>query len=210
MTVYDLTHPIASDMPVYPGTPQPSIEKPYTIASHGFAETRLNLLSHTGTHMDAPAHMIDGAKTIDRFSADRFVGEAWCIAIEEKSPITTARLEPHAPMFENCKFLLLATGWDRYWGTSHYFSNFPVLTEEAAQWLTRFGLSGIGTDCISFDSHDSTTYPVHNILLGADMLLIENLKGITALIKQQVTLVAAPLHFTDADGAPSRVLAMTP
>lgn len=209
MPVIDLTHRIEPDMPVFPGTPQPRLERPFTVGEHGFAETRLDMLSHTGTHMDAPAHMIQGATTIDRFDAGRFIGKALCLDVSGHAVIGLPLLEPHHDALLTARFLLLATRWDQHWGTPTYFHSFPVLTEEAARWLLPFNLSGLGTDCISFDRHDSVSYPVHHILLGNNLLLIENLRAISPLAGTSFTFVAAPLHFADADGAPIRALAIT-
>jgi arylformamidase len=66
MNVIDLSHPFSEDMPVYPGTESPEIVEACTITGHGFAEKRLRLFSHTGTHLDAPAHILSGAVTLDR------------------------------------------------------------------------------------------------------------------------------------------------
>ena len=67
MTVIDLTHTIREDMPVYPGTEPPRLTTACTVSQCGYRETLLHMYSHTGTHMDAPAHMMDGAPTLDSF-----------------------------------------------------------------------------------------------------------------------------------------------
>lgn len=79
MTVIDLTHTIREDMPVYPGTEQPRLTTACTVSQCGYRETLLHMYSHTGTHMDAPAHMIDGALTLDGCGADRFVGRGFVL-----------------------------------------------------------------------------------------------------------------------------------
>ena len=83
MTVIDLTHTIREDMPVYPGTEQPRLTTACTVSQCGYRETLLHMYSHTGTHMDAPAHMIDGALTLDGCGADRFVGRGYDGPAEE-------------------------------------------------------------------------------------------------------------------------------
>ena len=77
MTVIDLTHTIREDMPVYPGTEPPRLTTACTVSQCGYRETLLHMYSHTGTHMDAPAHMMD-APTLDSFGPDRFVVVAMC------------------------------------------------------------------------------------------------------------------------------------
>ena len=79
MTVIDLTHTIREDMPVYPGTEPPRLTTACTVSQCGYRETLLHMYSHTGTHMDAPAHMMDGAPTLDSFGPDRFVGRGYVL-----------------------------------------------------------------------------------------------------------------------------------
>ena len=67
MKVIDLTHVIAADMPVYPGTEPPRLESANTYEANGFKETLLTMSSHTGTHMDPPAHLFPGRTTLDQF-----------------------------------------------------------------------------------------------------------------------------------------------
>ena len=78
MTVIDLTHTIKNDMPVYPGTEQPQLTTACTIEEAGYRETLLHMYSHTGTHMDAPAHMITDGQTLDDFPAEAdFAGQGY-------------------------------------------------------------------------------------------------------------------------------------
>ena len=82
MTVIDLTHTIREDMPVYPGTEQPRLTTACTVSQCGYRETLLHMYSHTGTHMDAPAHMIDGALTLDGCGAVRVHGGGFGGAVQ--------------------------------------------------------------------------------------------------------------------------------
>lgn len=76
MKVIDLTHMIESTMPVYPGTEPPIFEPANTYEKDGFKETKITMFTHTGTHMDPPAHLYQGRTTLDAFSADQFIGKA--------------------------------------------------------------------------------------------------------------------------------------
>lgn len=87
MTVIDLTHTIREDMPVYPGTEPPRLTTACTVSQCGYRETLLHMYSHTGTHMDAPAHMMDGAPTLDSFGPDRFVGRGYVLDCRGQSRI---------------------------------------------------------------------------------------------------------------------------
>ena len=87
MTVIDLTHTIREDMPVYPGMETPRLETVSTYETDYFKESRMTLYTHTGTHMDPPAHLYPGKKTLDQFPADQFIGKA--LVIDCREPIET-------------------------------------------------------------------------------------------------------------------------
>lgn len=206
MQTIDLTHTLHENTPAYPGTDPPEITTANTLADHGFRESLLTIFSHTGTHMDAPAHLLETGRTLDRFPADRFLGEARVFHVTSGGPITLEMIRDQVPPVADVDFLLIATGWDRFWGQAAYFENFPTLTQEAAAYLAKTGLKGIGVDAISIDPVENPTLPVHRTLLGADLLIIENLKGLHAL-PERCWFCALPLHFQNADGAPTRAIA---
>ncbi len=207
--IIDLTHPITADMPVYPGTGQPVIEVAATVAEQGFFEHRISMVTHTGTHMDAPAHMIEGGRTLDSFPASTFVGPATVADVSNAADgaIGRALLEPLADTIARQAFLLLHTGWSARWGDASYFSDYPALTPEAAHWLGRFDLRGIGLDTISIDRADTTDFPVHQVVLGREQVIIENLTGLGPLVGREFTLSCLPLALAGADGSPVRAVA---
>ena len=91
MKVIDLTHTIKENMPVYPGTEPPCLEPANSYKKDGFKETRLSMFSHTGTHMDPPAHLFAGRTTLDVFDPEQFIGKALvidCRALKEGESIT--------------------------------------------------------------------------------------------------------------------------
>mgnify|MGYP000476531339 CR=1 FL=1 len=79
MTAHELTHTIRNDMPVYPGTEQPRLTTACTVSQCGYRETLLHMYSHTGTHMDAPAHMLPNGRTLDDFPAETFAGRGFVL-----------------------------------------------------------------------------------------------------------------------------------
>lgn len=209
MRTIDLTQIIAEDMPVYPGTDQPVIELGCTIAEHGFEERRITMFSHTGTHVDAPAHLIAGGKTLDQFMADRFVGKACVLDLREAGTIlSAAAILPHAQKLERVDFALLWTGWDQYWGKKQYFQDFPTLTVEAAELLAGFKLKGVGMDCISPDLVASTDLPVHRVFMAKNMIIVENLTNLGEVPNGSI-FSALPLKIQDGDGCPVRAVAIS-
>jgi kynurenine formamidase len=88
MKVIDLSHPVSPGMPVYPGTEPPVFVTGTSIAQAGFLEKKITLFSHTGTHVDAPAHLIEGAMTLDELPVDQFIGKAIVLGLEGcKGPV---------------------------------------------------------------------------------------------------------------------------
>jgi len=197
-------------MPVYPDTEPPSIAVTCTIDQNGFVERKITLYSHTGTHIDAPAHIISGARTLDRIPVNHFVGKAFVLDVRsvEGLKINVFDLKPHEHLIERNEFLLLHTGRDDLWGEPGYFDGYPVLTDDAAEWLGRFELKGLGVDAISLDPPDSRVFPVHRCLLERGMVLIENLTNLQELPATGFMFACLPLNLEGGDGSPVRAVAI--
>lgn len=206
MKVYDLTHTIKNDMPVYPGTEQPQLTTACTIEEAGYRETLLHMFSHTGTHMDAPAHMLLDGAPLDSYDADKFTGTAVVVDCWGEADISLPLLKRYD--LDGVDFVLFCTGWDKKWGTPDYYEGFPCLTPDAAAYLASLPLKGVGEDTISLDPCDSADFPNHITLLGADFVNTENLTGLDALIGRRFTFVTLPLKFENSDGCSCRAIAM--
>jgi kynurenine formamidase len=207
--VIDLSHTLADDMPVYPGTQPPVIRPAHTIERNGFAETSLALYSHVGTHMDAPSHMLAGAPSLDSLDVSHFVGEGCVIdatGCGGTIPLETVRASEDE--ISKVSFVLLRSGWDRYWGESRYFSGFPILSDEAAGWLACRGLKGIGFDALSADAVEAETFVNHQHFFRAGMVIVENLRGLEPLVGRRFVFACLPLKFANADGSPVRAVAL--
>ena len=206
MKVYDLTHTIRNDMPVYPGTEQPRLTTACTIEEVGYRETLLHMYSHTGTHLDAPAHMLPDGATLDSYAPEKLAGAAVVVDCRGEKDISLPLLQRYD--LSGVDFVLFCTGWDRKWGTPAYYENFPCLTAEAAAYLAALPLKGVGEDSISLDPCDSTDFPNHITLMKVDFINTENLTGLDALLGRRFTFVTLPLKFENADGCSCRAIAM--
>ena len=206
MKVYDLTHTIRNDMPVYPGTEQPRLTTACTIEEVGYRETLLHMYSHTGTHMDAPAHMLPDGATLDSYAPEKLAGAAVVVDCRGEKAISLPLLQRYD--LSGVDFVLFCTGWDKKWGTPAYYENFPCLTAEAAAYLAALPLKGVGEDSISLDPCDSTDFPNHITLMKAGFINTENLTGLDALLGRRFTFVTLPLKFENADGCSCRAIAM--
>jgi kynurenine formamidase len=209
MAILDLTHPLTPTMPVYPGAPQPELRQVATVAGNGWDEKWIGLSSHHGTHIDAPAHMVVGAPTLDQLGADRFVGPGWVVDVAHRAGgrIQVADLEPHREAIARADFVLFRTGWDARWGRDDYFRDFPVLDPEAAAWLAATAVKGVGFDVASADPVGAAC-AIHLILFGAGKILIENLAGLEQLVGRSFVFSCLPLAVEGADGSPVRAVAM--
>jgi arylformamidase len=210
MEVVDLTHPISEAMPVFPGTKPPVIADAFTIARDGFAEKELRLLSQTGTHVDAPCHLLEGAPALDGLGVGHFCGPGWALDVSRVRGryIGIADLQREEKRIAAVDFVLLHSGWARFWGEAEYFGAFPVLSPEAARWLSGFRLKGVGVDMISLDEVESAALVVHRTLLAKNMVLVENLANLGALIGKEFVFSCLPLKIAAADGSPVRAVAM--
>ncbi len=210
MTVVDLTHTISENMPVYPGTEAPKLTVPCTVERNGFKETLLHIFSHTGTHIDAPAHLFENGRTLESFNGSQFVGTAVvidCSELEEGGQIGMSFIDRDRELAEKADFLLFRTGWDKKWGTPDYFGGFPCITREVADFMVARAKKGVGLDTISLDPIESSRLENHRTILSQNsIVIIENLCDLELLGSGLFTFIAAPLKFEGSDGAPIRAL----
>ncbi|MEN6408736.1 MAG: cyclase family protein [Anaerolineaceae bacterium] len=212
MKIIDLTHTISENMPVYPGTEGPRLETANTYEKDGFKETLLTMFSHTGTHMDAPVHVFSHRTTLDSFPAAQFVGKGLvidCSDLEEGQRIAMRYIDKEKA--DQAEFILFHTGWDKYWGTGAYFGEYPVITEEVADYLIHSRKKGVGLDVIGLDPIADEKLTLHRRLFSqTDIVIIENLTHLGEIGNELFTFCALPLKYENADGAPVRAIAILP
>ena len=211
MKIIDLTHTMSREMPVYPGTEKPKFDPANTYERDGFKETRISMFSHTGTHMDPPAHLFPGRTTLDAFDASQFVGRACvidCTDLGAGGRITMNHIGRNRENADQAEFILFHTGWDRYWGKEEYFGEYPYIDEEVAEYLMK-GKKGVGLDVIGLDPIWDENLTLHKKLLWEnEMVIIENLTNLGALGHGLFTFCALPLKYENADGSPIRAIAI--
>ncbi|CUU49824.1 cyclase family protein [Clostridium beijerinckii] len=212
MKVIDLTHTISENMPVYPGTEKPKLGVASTYKKDGFKETLITMFSHTGTHMDSPAHLFSQRTTLDSFNAEQFVGKGIvvdCSNLKEGQKITMKYIEDVKEKADIARYILFYTGWDKYWGTDAYFGNYPYITEEVAEYLIKSKKKGVGIDVIGIDPIKDENLTIHKKLFAeTDIVVIENLTSLDKVGNDIFTFCALPIKFKDSDGAPVRAVAI--
>lgn len=213
MTVLDLSQSFANGMPHASTIPAPSFVPVKSVARDGMSVTQLSVATHIGTHLDAPAHFIEGGGTIDQVPLDTLVGPALAVSVERSGgeEITAEDLRGFEPEVSSGDALLLRTGWGRRFGTDEYLHH-PYLSEDAAQWILdrEFRLIGLDTVTPDMPGHlrpEGFGFPVHHLLLGNGVLIAENLY-LEEVAGRRCTLIVGSLKIDGGDGAPARVLAM--
>ncbi|MFW5949806.1 MAG: cyclase family protein [archaeon] len=208
--MYDLTHPVETGMQTYPGDPSVSVEAVATYSEDGYRQSRLSCGSHTGTHVDAPAHVERDGRRLEAFEIDSFVMRCHridCRDIAARDSIGVDRI-PTVDSDIDC--LVVWTGWDDHWGTDRYLDH-PSLTPRAARSCARQDLA-LALDTLNPDptpspatvTGDPVEFPAHHAILGAGQLIVENLCNLEA-VDDRFELRAYPLSLAE-DGAPVRAV----
>lgn len=212
MKVIDLTHVISEDMPVYPGTEGPKLQPANTYEKDGFKETLMTMYTHTGTHMDPPAHLYQGRTTLDQFPISQFVGKALvidCADLQEGDLIRMDRIEKVREKADKADFLLFRMGWDKYWGTDKYFGDYPYIDDPVVDYIIKGNKKGVGLDVIGIDPIAHEDLPIHKKLFkNNEIVVIENLMNLELVGDDLFTFCALPIKHIDADGSPIRAIAL--
>lgn len=201
----DLTLPLRPGMTVYPGDPPVAFLSHCTLDADGFRVTAVRLGTHAGTHVDAPAHFLEGGGGVDALPLAGLVGPARVIDLTDLPPgaeIRRERLGAVAPG----ERLLLRTDWGQQFGEAGYFEEFPSLAVETILEVAEAPAALLGLETPSLCSDHTADAAAHRRLLGAGIVIIEGLTGL-AQLSERVALVALPLRLTGLDGSPCRVIA---
>ncbi|MFD0000787.1 cyclase family protein [Nocardia sp. NPDC127526] len=211
MRIIDLSVPVETGMPVYPGDPEVRIEPALTVTADGVNVLHLSMGSQTGTHVDAPVHIDDSLPALDALPLDRFIGPAVVVDARGLAPRSAIGLEYFEGRVAAGQVVLIATGWSAYWGTYAYQGH-PAPTPEAAAYLVECGVRTVGIDALSVDPTPAQDIPVHRILCGAHAVIAENLTNLDRVLAAQelghrIEVSLLPLRLARADGAPVRAIA---
>ncbi|MBQ3422414.1 MAG: cyclase family protein, partial [Romboutsia sp.] len=212
MKFIDLTHKLYNGMPVFMDEESPKLESVAEVNKNKYKATRLDIYSHNGTHIDAPAHIIENGATLGEYDIEKFIGTAVIIdcrdvALKEEPEINFNYIENNKEKADKADFIIFYTGYCEYWGSDKYKKNCPYLSIECAEYIASKKKKGIGVDFMSPDKMGSGGLPTHKILLKNDVLIIENLANLDKLDCDEFILTALPLKYDNADGAQVRVVA---
>lgn len=209
--LYDLSQPLADDAPHYPG--DPAVRLAPWPAAGSWRVTALALGSHSGTHLDAPRHLFPDGAAIGDLPVARCVGSGVVLDATRfgpNQPLPASLLGGLPEAFAAGWFVLLRTGWDRFWGDPTYFRH-PFLSPLLAERLAGLGAGIVGIDALNVDSSVDGGSAAHAALLAGGALIVENLRGLDALDPgRPYGFAFLPLPLGAVDGSPIRAVAWDP
>jgi arylformamidase len=204
MRVIDISVPNGPGQHVYPGDPEPRVERVRDIARGDVCNlSLLHLGSHTGTHVDAPYHFLADGPRLGAVPLDRMVGPCVVADLRGRRAIDAAALD--TATVARGDILLCLTDNSAKWAAPVFQRDFTFLTRDAADWIVARELRAVGMDYLSIEEFGSAEFPVHHRLLGAGVFVIEglDLRGVTP---GRYVLACLPLKFPELDGAPARAV----
>lgn len=208
--ILDLTREISTDTKVFPGSPLPKFITWNKMDVHNYHSEVIFMSTHTGTHMDAPSHFINGVSSIDKISIDRFISRSILVKISKASDelITAGEIEASDVKILEGDAVVFSTSWENEVDKEYYFSHSPGLSEDAAQYLINKKVNAVCIDSPSIDRGSDNNFPVHKLLLNKEILIVENLCNLDKIDNQSFTLIMIPLKLSGASGSPIRAIAI--
>ena len=209
----DVSHAIEDGTVTYPGLPAPIVcdflsreaSKAQYAEGTSFHIGRIDMVANTGTYVDAPFHRFEDGKDLAELPLDSIADLQGVVVATEEPAICP---DAFAGLNLRGKAVLVRTGWDRHWGTPHYLSGHPFLTEAAANHLLEAGAALVGIDSLNIDDTRGGSRPVHTILLGAEIPIVEHLCNLAALPTQGFRFHAAPVKVRAFGTFPVRAYAV--
>jgi arylformamidase len=209
MSIYDITVPIRAGMPIYEGDPAVEIQAWSAFAKGNSSNVSfLHMGAHTGTHVDAPAHFIEGAGRIDALSMEILIGPARVVRVpDELNEIGQNFL--NGCRLDQVERILFHTRNSGFWNEG-FRKDFTHLLPEAAEQLVKQGIKLVGTDYLSIEKFHSGHHRTHLTLLSKGVVIVEGL-NLTGVPDGDYELICLPMKIADGagDGAPARVVLRT-
>ena len=207
--IVDLTMTLQEGMVTYPGHPHVEITQLARFGYEGKETRKLVLGTHTGTHIDAPRHFIEGGKTVEDIPLDVLCGPARLFDFTNESMCVDQFWLDKTARGASVERVLFRFDGDKMLGSMAYYKGQPWLLEGAARWLIDNGCKLVGLDTPMPDSYENIdTMPIHKLLLGAGIVIVEYMVNLDSIQAETFQLVVAPLKIKDGDGAPARCFAI--
>ena len=212
MPIYDISVPLLDGMPIYAGDPKIQIHDWKGFSNGDSANVSLlQFGAHTGTHVDAPAHFIEGAPKVESLPLEILIGEAAVVEVTDNAQsIDQAFVNQHCPA--GITRVLFKTRNSAFWGTgaAEFRSDFAYLELAAAEQLVKNGVRLVGIDYLSIEKFKNPGHPTHHSLLSHGVIIVEGL-NLRDVSPGMYELICLPLRIRggQGDGAPARAVLRT-
>lgn len=207
--VVDLSLDIYHGAPTFSYDPKCAVVVHNTVETIGYNITQISMSTHQGTHLDAPFHFFDNGMTVDNVPLDIVIGSAFKIDLKHKKskePLIINDLLKVEDRIAKGSRIILQTGWDKEFPAKSYFTEFPYITKELADWLAQKEIALVGMDIPTPNPVD--WMDIHHALLGKGIIIVEGLANLDKIEKDDFIFIAAPLKILGRDGSPVRAVAL--
>jgi arylformamidase len=205
--LFDISVPVKNGGVVYPGNPEIHIELQQDMSRGGSSNVSLlSIGSHTGTHVDAPLHMIPGGAGVDRIPLDALVGPALVIAFDDDVMAVTEAYLRSQPIAGHER-VLLKTRNSRYIRERDFHRDYTYLAPDGAEYLVSLGVRLVGIDYLSIEQFHSGHHRTHKTLLSRGVVIVEGL-DLSEPPAGEYELCCLPVLLEGVDGAPARAVLM--
>jgi arylformamidase len=201
----DISLPVTAGMARWPGDPEIRVERLASIGPDSFCNlTAISMCAHTGTHMDAPLHFIDGGAAMESMPLDAVIGPARVIEISGPEKVARHELERHA-LRRGERILLKASNSTRLWKTGRFIEDFVYIAQDAADYMAAAGIRTVGIDAYSVGGFRHDLLETHVSLLAAGIWIVEGLM-LEHVTPGEYEFICLPMKLIGADGAPARAV----
>ena len=205
MKIYDVTLAISAETPIFEGDPKAEITVAHSI--EGGAPANVSQICcgvHTGTHVDAPNHFIEGGKRVHELDFDKLLGN--CTVVELNDSVMSVEAE-HVCDLENVERVLFKTRNSAFLHDQNFHKDFTYIAPEAAAILVEKGVKLVGLDYLSVEKFGAETFDTHITLLKNEVVIIEGL-DLQEVPAGEYELICLPLKYIGGtgDGAPARTI----
>ena len=204
MKIIDVSVPLDSNLPTYPGNTPFALEPVARIKNGDSSNlSGLRMSAHAGTHVDAPRHFFDDAAGVEALPLELLIGRARVIEVLSRKGVGAAELAA-IDLSEDVR-VLIKTYNSRLWGSAEFHADYVGVTESGARLLVDRGVKVVGVDYLSVEAFKTPGAPAHHVLLGGGAIVIEglNLRDVEPGVYE---LVCLPLRVVGCDGAPARAI----
>jgi len=210
----DLSHTVEAGLVTYRGLPAPIIcdylSREASRARYApgteFQIAKIEMIANTGTYLDCPFHRFAEGEDLSEVGLDRFT-DLDAVVVRADDGRSAVDADAFRGRELRGRAVLVHTGWARHWNTDAYHSGNPFLTERAAAYLRDSGAVLVGIDSLNIDDTATNARPVHTLLLGAGILIVEHLCELQRLPDEGFTFTAAPPKFKGVGTFPVRAMA---